>query len=109
MNRHSTPLSRRNQWSFLAPPATPRTSNWRRQIGKLAAPALTENKEIPPQPAQPKNEEPASIPLSEVLLENAKLLAKLEGKDEVFTERNRLIDELRDDRTFLREELTEAR
>ena len=40
-----------------------------------------------------------------VLIENSKLLAKLEGKDEVLTERNRVIDELRDDRTFLREEL----
>lgn len=43
--------------------------------------------------------------LATVLIENSKLLAKLEGKDEVLTERNRVIDELRDDRTFLREEL----
>ena len=47
--------------------------------------------------------------LYSVLIENAKLLAKLEGKDEVMTERNVLVGELRDDRTFLREELTEAR
>ena len=47
--------------------------------------------------------------LASVLIENAKLLAKLEGKDEVMTERNVLVGELRDDRTFLREELTEAR
>lgn len=47
--------------------------------------------------------------LADVLIENAKLLAKLEGKDEVLNERNVLVGELRDDRQFLREELTEAR
>jgi hypothetical protein len=47
--------------------------------------------------------------LATVLIENAKLLAKLEGKDEVLNERNVLVGEMRDDRKFLREELTEAR
>ena len=47
--------------------------------------------------------------LATVLIENAKLLARIEGKDEVLNERNILVGELRDDRTFLREELTEAR
>ena len=47
--------------------------------------------------------------LADVLIENARLLAKLEGKDEVLNERNVLVGELRDDRQFLREELTEAR
>jgi len=47
--------------------------------------------------------------LADVLIENAKLLATLEGKDEVLRERNTLVEELRDDRKFLREELTEAR
>lgn len=47
--------------------------------------------------------------LATVLIENAKLLATIEGKDGVLTERNLLVAELRDDRKFLREELTEAR
>lgn len=47
--------------------------------------------------------------LATVLIENARLLAKIEGKEEVLDERNTLVAELRDDRTFLREELTEAR
>jgi len=47
--------------------------------------------------------------LATVLIENAKILAQLEGKDQVLAERNVLVAELRDDRKFLREELTEAR
>jgi hypothetical protein len=47
--------------------------------------------------------------LATVLIENAKLLARIEGKDEVLNERSILVTELRDDRKFLREELTEAR
>ena len=47
--------------------------------------------------------------LATVLIENSKLVAQLEGKEEVLKERDRVIDEMRDDRSFLREELTAAR
>jgi vacuolar-type H+-ATPase subunit I/STV1 len=60
----------------------------------------------PPVTAEPQA---PSIPLHEVLLENARLQERLEGRDQVLNERERVIDELRDDRQFLREELVEAR
>jgi hypothetical protein len=47
--------------------------------------------------------------IATVLIENSKLVAQLEGKDNLLKERDRLIDEMRDDRSFLREELTAAR
>lgn len=44
-----------------------------------------------------------------VLLENARVLERLEGRDQLLIERDRIIAELRDDRSFLRDELKEAR
>jgi hypothetical protein len=61
------------------------------RVGELAAP-LGETRSI-----------------ATVLIENSKLVAQLEGKDELLKERDRVIDEMRDDRSFLREELIAAR
>jgi len=47
--------------------------------------------------------------LATVLIENSKLVAQLEGKDELLMERDRVIGEIREDRMFLREELIAAR
>lgn len=47
--------------------------------------------------------------LGAVLLENARVLERLEGREQLLAERERMITELRDDRSFLREELKEAR
>src|SRR5438552_13267252 len=41
--------------------------------------------------------------LATVLIENSKLVAQLEGKEELLKERDRVVDEMRDDRKFLRE------
>lgn len=47
--------------------------------------------------------------LAEVLIENARILALAEGKDQVIAAKEQQIVELRDDRAFLREEIREAR
>ena len=47
--------------------------------------------------------------LADVLIENAKLLATIEGKDEVIRTKDETITELKDDRGFLRDEVREAR
>jgi hypothetical protein len=47
--------------------------------------------------------------LATVLIENSKLLATLEGKEELLRERDRIIEEVKDDRAFLREEVRESR
>jgi hypothetical protein len=60
----------------------------------------------PPKPAAAVGE---SRSIAEVLIENARLLATLDGKDQVIAGKDDTITELRDDRGFLREELREAR
>ena len=47
--------------------------------------------------------------LADVLIENAKLLATIEGKDQVIHGKDETIVELKDDRGFLRDEVREAR
>lgn len=47
--------------------------------------------------------------LAEVLIENAKLLAQIEGKEQAIKGKEETIAELKDDRAFLREEVREAR
>lgn len=47
--------------------------------------------------------------LAEVLIENAKLLATIDGKDQVIRGKDETITELKDDRGFLRDEVREAR
>jgi hypothetical protein len=47
--------------------------------------------------------------LADVLIENAKLLATIEGKDQVIAGKDETIAELKDDRGFLRDEVREAR
>ncbi len=47
--------------------------------------------------------------LADVLIENAKLLATIEGRDKVINGKDETIAELKDDRSFLRDELREAR
>ena len=47
--------------------------------------------------------------LADVLIENARLLATIEGKDQVIHGKDDTIAELKDDRTFLREEVREGR
>ena len=60
-------------------------------------------------------QEKATVPageirtLARVLIENAKPLSTVEGKDAVIAEKNQLIVELKDDRSFLREEVREGR
>ena len=44
-----------------------------------------------------------------MLIENAKLLATIEGKDQVIHGKDETIAELKDDRGFLRDEVREAR
>ena len=44
-----------------------------------------------------------------MLIENAKLLATLDGKDAVIVSKNETIGELKDDRKFIREELVDRR
>ena len=45
----------------------------------------------------------------DVLIENARLLAEKDAKDEVIQGKDKLIDELKEDQKFLREEVREAR
>jgi hypothetical protein len=45
----------------------------------------------------------------EMLIENAKLIAQLDGKDAVIESKNETIGELKDDRNFIREELVDRR
>jgi hypothetical protein len=60
---------------------------------------------------------PAQLPVSvgerrtlaDVLIENAKLLATIDGKDDVLRGKDETIAELKDDRGFLRDEVREAR
>jgi len=47
--------------------------------------------------------------LADVLIENAKLLATIDGKDQVIRTKDETIAELKDDRGFLRDEVREAR
>ena len=47
--------------------------------------------------------------VADVLIENAKLLATIEGKDQVIRGKDETIAELKDDRGFLRDEVREAR
>ncbi len=47
--------------------------------------------------------------LADVLIENAKLLATIEGRDKVINGKDETITELKDDRSFLRDEVREAR
>ena len=47
--------------------------------------------------------------LADVLIENAKLVATIEGKEQVIHGKDETITELKDDRTFLREEVREGR
>jgi hypothetical protein len=47
--------------------------------------------------------------LAELLIENAKLLATMEGKEQVIRGKDETITELKDDRSFLRDEVREAR
>jgi hypothetical protein len=47
--------------------------------------------------------------LADVLIENAKLLATIEGRDHVIAGKDETIAELKDDRGFLRDEVREAR
>lgn len=47
--------------------------------------------------------------LADVLIENARLLATIEGKDDVIHGKEETIAELKDDRSFLRDEVREAR
>ncbi len=47
--------------------------------------------------------------LADVLIENAKLLATIDGKDQVIRGKDETIAELKDDRGFLRDEVREAR
>ncbi len=47
--------------------------------------------------------------LAEVLIENARLLATIDGKDQVIRGKDETILELKDDRGFLRDEVREAR
>ena len=47
--------------------------------------------------------------LAEVLIENARLLATIEGRDFVIRGKDETITELKDDRSFLRDEVREAR
>jgi hypothetical protein len=47
--------------------------------------------------------------LADVLIENSKLVATIEGKDNVIHAKDETIAELKDDRTFLREEVREGR
>jgi hypothetical protein len=47
--------------------------------------------------------------LAAVLIENAKLLATIEGKDQVIRGKEETIAELKDDRAFLRDEVRESR
>ena len=44
-----------------------------------------------------------------MLIENAKLLATIEGRDKVINGKDETIAELKDDRSFLRDEVREAR
>jgi len=46
---------------------------------------------------------------ADVLIENAKLLATIEGKEQVIHGKEETIAELKDDRSFLRDEVREAR
>ena len=43
------------------------------------------------------------------MIENAKLLATIEGKEQVILGKDETITELKDDRSFLRDEVREAR
>ena len=47
--------------------------------------------------------------MADVLIENARLLATIEGKDDVIHGKEETIAELKDDRSFLRDEVREAR
>lgn len=47
--------------------------------------------------------------LAEVLIENARLLAQIEGKEQVIRGKEETIAELKDDRAFLRDEVRESR
>lgn len=47
--------------------------------------------------------------LAEVLIENARLLAQIDGKEQVIRGKEETIAELKDDRAFLRDEVREAR
>jgi hypothetical protein len=47
--------------------------------------------------------------LADVLIENAKLLATIEGRDQALRGKDETIAELKDDRSFLRDEVREAR
>ena len=102
----------------------------RQPIVTAAAPASHATQE----PAMPLNTAPASVAVSdagvaseahasqpapqaagerrtlaEVLIENARLLAQIEGKEQVIRGKEETIAELKDDRAFLRDEVREAR
>ena len=47
--------------------------------------------------------------LAEVLIENAKLIATIDGRDHVIRSKEETIAELKDDRAFLRDEVRESR
>jgi hypothetical protein len=77
------------------------------------APASSAVSDASAAPPAPISSRPVTIgetrTLADVLIENAKLVATIEGKDHVIHGKDETIAELKDDRTFLREEVREGR
>jgi hypothetical protein len=83
-----------------------------REVGDAsAAKKESENRELPP--PDPPTEGPRLIPVSEILLENARLEERLEGKTEIIQRmegaHERQLLDLRSERDFLRTDIVETR